>query len=213
MIQGDRTAVLRQLMQQADISSFKALSQQAQVSQWQVRQLRQGKIAQMRLQVLLQLATALRLTLPELLADFSLVTTATESDQVEQGDQPVLAQEYQRLQKQLAQQQQQLEQKFQQDSLNTLESWLLSWPTAAYAAQNNPQIPATRLIPLMRPLENLLADWGIEAIAPVGAEIPYDPQQHQLIEGSAQPGDLVKVRYTGYRQGGKLLHRVKVSPA
>jgi hypothetical protein len=35
---------------------------------------------------------------------------------------------------------------------------------------------------------------------------------HQLLEGTAQPGDLVKVRYTGYRQGDKLLYRVKVSP-
>jgi hypothetical protein len=32
------------------------------------------------------------------------------------------------------------------------------------------------------------------------------------MEGNAQPGDFVKVRYVGYRQGEKLLHRAKVSP-
>jgi molecular chaperone GrpE (heat shock protein) len=52
----------------------------------------------------------------------------------------------------------------------------------------------------------------VEAIAPVGAEIPYDPQLHQLMEGNPQLGEIVKVRYTGYRQGDKLLYRAKVSP-
>ncbi len=52
----------------------------------------------------------------------------------------------------------------------------------------------------------------MELIAPVGAEIPYNPQQHELLEGTAEPGEPVKVRYTGYRQGDKLLYRAKVSP-
>jgi len=39
----------------------------------------------------------------------------------------------------------------------------------------------------------------VEAIAPVGAELSYDPQLHQLL-GRAQPGERVKVRYTGYCQ-------------
>ena len=52
----------------------------------------------------------------------------------------------------------------------------------------------------------------MEAIAPVGAEVAYDPQLHQPLEGTAQPGEKVKVRYTGYRQGDKLLYRAKVSP-
>jgi molecular chaperone GrpE (heat shock protein) len=56
-----------------------------------------------------------------------------------------------------------------------------------------------------------LQEWGVEAIASVGSELPYDPQWHQLMEGIAQPGDLVKVRYTGYRIGEKLLYRAKVS--
>jgi len=61
-------------------------------------------------------------------------------------------------------------------------------------------------------MDVLLQQWGVEAIAPVGAELPYDPQQHQLLEGTAQAGDQVLVRYTGYRQGDKLLYRAKVSP-
>ena len=103
-------------------------------------------------------------------------------------------------------------QEFQQSSLQVIESWLLQCPTAAYAAQQNQQLPAVRLLPLVRPLEQLLQEWGVEAIASVGAEIPYDPHLHQLMEGTAQPGEAVRVRYIGYRQSEKLLYRAKVSP-
>jgi molecular chaperone GrpE (heat shock protein) len=67
------------------------------------------------------------------------------------------------------------------------------------------------LVKLVYPLENLLKQWQIEPISFVGAEIPFDPQLHQLLEGNADSGDLVKVRYVGYRQGEKLLYRAKVS--
>jgi molecular chaperone GrpE (heat shock protein) len=54
--------------------------------------------------------------------------------------------------------------------------------------------------------------WGLEAIASVGAEVAYNPKLHQLMEGSAEVGAMVRVRFTGYRQGEKLLYRAKVSP-
>lgn len=58
-----------------------------------------------------------------------------------------------------------------------------------------------------------MQEWGVEAIASVGSEIPYDPQWHQLMDGTALPGELVRVRYTGYRLAdNKLLYRAKVSP-
>jgi molecular chaperone GrpE (heat shock protein) len=123
-----------------------------------------------------------------------------------------LQHEYDRLQQQLIQQRQTLWQEFQQASVQTLESLLLQLPTAAYAAQQNPQATAIKLLPLLRPLDRLLEDWGIEPIAAVGAEIPYEPQYHQLMAGTAQAGDQVKVRYVGYRQGDRVLYRAKVSP-
>jgi molecular chaperone GrpE (heat shock protein) len=61
-------------------------------------------------------------------------------------------------------------------------------------------------------VEQLLQEWGVEAIASVGSQIPYDPHLHQLMEGTAQPGETVRVRYIGYRQAKKLLYRAKVSP-
>ena len=70
----------------------------------------------------------------------------------------------------------------------TIESWLLQWPTAATAVRQNPQLPAERLLSLVEPVEQLLTQWNVEAIATVGEEMPYDPQYHQLMKGIAQPG-------------------------
>ncbi len=222
------TDQLRSRLQQCGIPSFHALSRAAGVSIWQVTQLRQGKAADMQLNVLSKLSQALHCSLADLLTSFSEVslpdlsefpstpdtTPDAKPDRVAQPSAEVtqLRQEYDRLQAQLAEQRQTLWHEFQHASLQTLESLLLQLPTAAYAAQQNPDLPAARLLPLLRPINQLLSDWGIAAIAPVGAELPYNPQQHHLLDGTAQPGDLVKVRYTGYIQGDRLLHRAKVSP-
>jgi hypothetical protein len=88
----------------------------------------------------------------------------------------------------------------------------LQWPTAVAAVEKNPEIPATKLLNLVKPVNELLKQWAVEAIGTVGAAIDYAPQFHQLLDGEAEPGDLVWVRYVGYRQGEKLLYRAKVSP-
>lgn len=207
---------LQEWMQQAGMTSFRALSRAAGVSRWQVEQLRRGNIAQMRVEILLKLSQALQISLPELLTPLTASNDLTEqpSSLTPNLEQQLtdLRQEYDRLQAQLAQQRQELLQEFQQSSVQVLESLLLQLPTAAYAAQQNPQAPAVKLLPLLRPVDQLLEHWGIAAIATVGAEVPYDPQQHQLMEGFAEPNDPVKIRYTGYRQGDRLLYRAKVSP-
>ncbi|WP_375495544.1 nucleotide exchange factor GrpE [uncultured Nostoc sp.] len=210
------TQKLQDLMQQLSISSFKALSRAADVSERQILRLRQGKLEQMRVDVLLKLSSVLQMSLSELITTFSTVellqekTAPTQELLQEITD---LRREYDRSQLQLEQQREILLQELQQSSLQLLESLLLQWPTAAQKAQENPQLAAVKIVPLVqKPLEKLLQAWGVEAIAPVGAELPYDPQLHQLMEGTAQPGETVKVRYTGYLQGQKLLYRAKVSP-
>ena len=209
------TQKLQNLMQQVGISSFKALSRAAGVSERQLLRLRQGKLEQMRVEVLLKLSPVLQMPLSELVTTFSTVellqqkTAPTQELLQEIAD---LRTEYDRSQQQIEQQQEILLQELQQSSLQLLESLLLQWPTAAQKAQENPQLAAVKIVPLVqKPLEKLLQAWGVEAIAPVGAELPYDPQLHQLMEGTAQPGEKVKVRYTGYLQGEKLLYRAKVS--
>ncbi|HEY9738045.1 MAG TPA: helix-turn-helix domain-containing protein [Trichocoleus sp.] len=229
------TDKLRQLMAEADIVSFKALAQGAGVSEGVIRQVRSGQLASLRLEVLQKLSRALNLPVTELITQISAdqassKTSPPNRDLASQTEPSVagtpeqssrstpdaeltaLRQEYARLQAQLIEQQQQLRVDFQKAALASLESWLTQWPTAAYAAQQNPQAPAVRLLPLMKPIEALLAEWGVRAIASVGEEVPYDPTLHQLIEGTAQPGQTVRIRYTGYWHGERLLQRAKVSP-
>jgi molecular chaperone GrpE (heat shock protein) len=207
---------LQNLMQKVGISSFKALSRAAGVSERQLLRLRQGKLEQMRVDVLLKLSPVLQMPLSELITTFSSVELFQEKTAPSQEflqEITNLRREYDRSQLQLEQQREILLQELQQSSLQLLESLLLQWPTAAQKAQENPQLAAVKIVPLVqKPLEKLLQAWGVEAIAPVGAELSYDPQLHQLIEGTAQPGETVKVRYTGYLQGEKLLYRAKVSP-
>jgi molecular chaperone GrpE (heat shock protein) len=222
IVPSDYTIQLREWMQRVGLSSFRSLSQAAGVSEKQIRQLRRGHLAQMRLGTVLKLSQVLQISPGELLGVMARERgkaevqspkaednrqTADANRQLEQ-----LQQEYNRLAAQLTGQRQVLWQEFQQSSLQILESLLLQLPTAAYAAQQNPQAPAVKLLPLLRPLDLLLQEWGIEAIAPVGSEVPYNPQWHQLMEGEATVGDPVKIRYSGYRQGENLLYRAKVSP-
>lgn len=216
------TQQLQYLMQQVDVSSFRQLSRVSGVSERQLKRLRQGQVSQMRVETLLKLAGVLRISVDQLLTLFSPESISPmtpprdrtlftpEIPAPESLDN--LKQEYHRLQQQFAAQRQTLLQEFQQSSVQVLESWLLQWPTAAYAVTQNDQLPAIRLLPLIKPVEKLLQQWGIEAIASVGDELAYDPQSHQLMSGTVQPGELVRVRYVGYRQGDKLLYRAKVSP-
>ncbi|MEG3922690.1 helix-turn-helix domain-containing protein [Microcoleus sp. POL10_C6] len=202
----DYAPQLQRLMEQAGLSSDRELSKKAGVSEIQLSRLRRGLALQTRADILLKISQALQISLTELLA-----TLAPNYVELEPAPPTALEQEYQRLQASIEQQRESLMQEFQLSSVQILESWMLQWPTAASKAQENHNLRAQKLLPLLRPVEQLLEHWGVESIAPVGAEIPYNPQQHQLMEGTAEPGEPVKVRYTGYRQGDKLLYRAKVS--
>ncbi|MDZ8187648.1 MAG: nucleotide exchange factor GrpE [Nostoc sp. ChiSLP02] len=212
----DFTQKLQNLMQRVGISSFKALSRAAGVSERQLLRLRQGEVEQMRIDVLLKLSPVLQISLSELVTTFSNIELLKETAAPTQELLQEIANlkiEYDRLQSQLESQRELLLQELQQSTLQLLESLLLQWPTAAKKAQEDPEFPAVKIVPLVqKPLEKLLQEWGVQAIASVGAEVPYDPQLHQSIQGTAQPGEIVKVRYTGYLQGDKLLHRARVSP-
>jgi len=204
--QPDYTATLRRLMAAAEIPSFRALCRQAQVSDWTVRQVRRGQIGQLRVHVVEQLSQALGVPLAMLLQDLG------GPRQTAPPPSPQLRQEYERLRTQLDEQAETVKQAVQQQALQIIEPWLLQWPTAAHAVQQNPELPATRLLPLLHPLDKLLATWQVRAIASVGAEVPYDPKTHDLMHGTAQPGQPVRIRYPGYYHGERLLYRARVSP-
>ncbi|TVQ42282.1 MAG: nucleotide exchange factor GrpE [Gloeocapsa sp. DLM2.Bin57] len=198
---------LQGLMQVQGILSLTELSRRSGIDQREIYRLLYGLIGKIQIETLVKLAQTLNVSLNQLLGEFwsraeDYPILSQNTDNIE-----ALKRDYQLLEKQ----QDNLQQEFQQSVLNIIESWLLQWPTVVAIVKENPKFPANNLIPLVKPLENLLTAWGIEAIGKVGEELPYDPQLHQLMEGIIPPEGIVKVRYLGYRQGEKLLYKAKVS--
>jgi molecular chaperone GrpE (heat shock protein)/DNA-binding Xre family transcriptional regulator len=211
---------LKASMNAVGIQSVRGLAQQSGVSRRQIERLRQGEVQRLSVENAMRLATTLNLTLMDFLGVFD--PSAPDASRLAPDEpclvQPQVAQsmalmaDYQRLEQELEQQRSHLQAIFQSEALNILESLLLQWPTAAHAAQQNPTLPAVRLIPLLKPLEQLLQAWEIEAIATVGAIVPYDPTLHQWAGETAPPEvqHPVQVSHVGYRQRERLLYRAKV---
>jgi transcriptional regulator with XRE-family HTH domain len=201
----DRTPQLRELMNRSSITSFKQLYQVTGSSVSTIDRLRSGEVGTLRWESLVRISKGLQISIDELLETFG--DSAYKSDRQKIA---TLEQEYSYLQQQLIQQRETLEAEFQNRSLQVLESFLTYFPTAKQAAINNPDFPASKLVPLTRSIEQLIDSWGVTVIGAVGVEIVYDPQWHQLIEGSINPGEMAIVRYVGYRQGDKAIFRAKV---
>ncbi len=204
----DRTEILRQLMESVSIPSFKILSDRVGMSRRAIDTLRKGNaidLINLKYGDLAKLAEVLQIELSELISKF-----IDDSSSSQTAD---LRGECQRLQQKLETQKQELRSQFERETIQQLESMLLQLPSATYAAQQNPHMLAKNILPLLRPINTLLQKWGITAIGSVGAEVVYDSQKHQSIEGgdALKDGDMVIVRYVGYLQGDKLLYRARVS--
>ncbi len=209
----DNKNKLRVLLKQAGLKNFQELSKAAEISQWQLTRVQYGLMHRMTLEKILKLASVLNISLEQLITTFIPESKYPENWQPQPETRNTLGenQEYQRLQNTLEQQKETLKQEFHAASLQTMESWLLQWPTAVAAIIKNPELPAERLLLLMKPIEDLVAQWGLEAICSVGEELPYDPQWQELMKGDAEPGEMVQVRYVGYKQGDRILYKAKVS--
>lgn len=193
-------------MQRSNISNFRELYQLTGTSATTINRLRSNQIETLRWQTLINISQGLQISTGELLETFGDSGYKSERQQI-----ATLQQEYQYLQQQLQEQRATLQAEFQDRSLQILESFLTYFPTAKQAAINNPDFPASKLVPLTRSIDLLIDSWGVTVIGAVGVEIVYDPQWHQLIEGAINPGEMAIVRYVGYRQGDKAIFRAKVS--
>jgi transcriptional regulator with XRE-family HTH domain len=202
----DRTPQLRELMKRSNIVSFRQLYQLTGTSASTINRLRSNQIATLRWQTLVGISAGLQISINELLERFGDSSSKSDRQKI-----ATLEQEYTYLQQQLAQQRETLQTEFQYQSLQILESFLTYFPTAKQAAISNPDFPASKLVPLTRSIDQLIASWGVTIIGAVGSEIVYDPQWHQLIEGAINPGEMAIVRYVGYRQGDRAIFRAKVS--
>jgi molecular chaperone GrpE (heat shock protein)/DNA-binding Xre family transcriptional regulator len=219
-------------MGQVGIASLRQLADRAQVSRWQLRQLRQGKVAQIRVGVLICLAEALQLSLTDLLilggesfsglspesggkfeVDFAEVSEERQGREDRAQEQvKALRLECQNLQNQLGEQGAQLRRELEQANLHILEPWLKNWPKVVHATQTTkPDLAVIQILPLLNPLENLLTQWGVERIGSIGKSMAYDPQIHHLVQGDCQWGDPVEVSRSGYRHRDRLLYRAEVT--
>lgn len=206
--------LLQDLMEQVNISNLEELSRVAKVARLQLIRIQRGLILNVSAGAISRIAKALKISIENLIDTF-IEPSPLNIDPQKVDTQDALTickQEYKKLQQEMIQQQSFLETEFQTASLETIESWLLQWPTAVAAVNKNPHLPAARLLTLVEPLNELLGQWDVQQISSVGAKLPFNPQYHQLIQGTAQVGELVKVRYVGYKQEDKLLYKAKVSP-
>lgn len=214
---------LHQLMQRVGISSIRELIAVSGVSGWQISRLQFGLLPKLSLETVVKLADALQISVSQLMSFcgaeglnselMEITESSSDKELIEKNRElSLIKAEYQRLEQQFNQQREILQQEFQQSSIEIIESWLLQWPTAVVAAKRNPQLSALKLLALVKPITELLKQWGIKPLGMVGDIIPYDPQWQQLMEGEANAGDKVEVRYVGYQQDEKLLYRAKVRP-
>lgn len=172
---------LRPLMLGVGIDGWQILSDRSGIGLKRLRQLRRGNWDSFRVADLRRLAGVLKISLEEL---WLLLTAQPETvDDREQA--------------------------WQLAAFQQMESFLTYWPAAAYRVEQGTDLPAAKLLPLVKPIDRLLASWGIESIGQVGETLAFDPQQHQS-DGFIDPGALVRVRYPGYRQVDRLLTRAQV---
>ncbi|MEM9137152.1 MAG: nucleotide exchange factor GrpE [Cyanobacteria bacterium P01_F01_bin.42] len=184
----DFTDALRHLMTEANISSFRQLSQVSRVPRSQILRIRRGELERIPLGSFTALATALKVPVQQILELLQVVEVRDEVD-ADDG-----------------------RQQWERDGLDCLESLITQLPTAAAAARKNEAAPAFRLLPLLSPLDRLLEAWNVTAIAQVGDEVDFNPQYHQWNGTSTVPekGEKVRVSHVGYFHGDRLLHRAKV---
>lgn len=194
-----QTETLQTLMQAAQLKSYRAIAQKADVSRWQIQQLRSGNIEKMRIEALTKISKALNISLTALLSHFLPLTSDAPAPKEQAVSSTVQTEALQT-------------DALQTDALQTLETWLTQWPTIAKRAQTHPDLAAAKLLPFVRPVEQLMSDWNVAPIAAVDEQLPYDPTCHQLTKGIANPGEIVQVTHTGHTHHGKLLHRAKVKP-
>jgi molecular chaperone GrpE (heat shock protein) len=122
-----------------------------------------------------------------------------------------LQQQCRRLRTEVQQQRDQLTIEFQYEMFEVLQTLLMNFPTATVMAEAKPTLPARNVVALFSPLRSLLHQWGYQAIGDAWGQVFYDPQLHQPDSPDIREGELVYVRFVGYRDGDRILCPAKVS--
>lgn len=202
-------AILRERMNQLNIVDWEDLGKKAGLSRFAVRLVRRGEVRQLTVEQMRRLATVLNLNVQEIdrtLGELPTSTPATNSAEVEELKQQCL-----RLREELQQQKTQLTDDFRRATFEQLQTLLTNYPAARKMAESNPNLRARNLVALFTPLENLLSSWEFETIGSAWEQVAYNPQLHQPDVEDITEGELVYIRFVGYREGERILVPAKVS--
>jgi hypothetical protein len=104
-----------------------------------------------------------------------------------------------------------LKNEFQYSTFQQLQTLLTNYPSLRQIIQIKQELPAKNLISLLTPLDNLIESWDYEAIGQVWEKVSYNPQLHQADASDVEVGELVYIRFVGYRKGDRILAPAKVS--
>ena len=92
-----------------------------------------------------------------------------------------------------------------------LQTLFTHYPSISKVIEAKPDLPAKTIAPLFVPLETLVQSWGFSPIGVAWEQVAYDPKLHQPDAPDIEVGELVYVRYIGYRDGDTVLCPAKVS--
>jgi molecular chaperone GrpE (heat shock protein) len=116
-----------------------------------------------------------------------------------------------RLTKELQQQEVQLKADFRYKTFAQLQTLLTTYPSIRKRAEANADFPAKNLVSILTPLDNVLTAWGYEQIGAAWEQVPYNPRLHQPDASDIAVGEMVYVRFVGYKEGDRILYPAKVS--
>jgi len=193
---------------QLGMTNWASLLQKSGLTPSRLRQVRCGELGLLTLNELIQLARALDWTIEELLQNFGIENTSStkQSSQIAalQSQCLLLFEEMQDIVVES-------KNEFRKSTFEQLRTLLIAYPNILHKVNLEPDYPVKSMISLFTCLENLIESWGYEQIGQVWEQVPYNPQLHQPDVRDIQVGELVYVRFVGYREGEKILCRALVS--
>ncbi|KJH73644.1 hypothetical protein UH38_00020 [Aliterella atlantica CENA595] len=210
-------SLLLEWMQRVDIPNWQALQQKSGISSTAIWQLRDGDTTNLKLYELSQIATVLCVPLAELLEKLgfplehpelaaSRLECAQLTSQWQQvtKEQEALRQEGLRLHQELQQQRLELTQELRQSTFEQLQTLLTNYPSIHSLVGIKPELPAKNLLSLFTSL-------NYEQIGKPWQKVPFEPQIHQPDASDITVGELVYIRFVGYKHQQRILCPAKVS--
>jgi hypothetical protein len=119
----------------------------------------------------------------------------------QEAEAKALKQECVELRQQLNTQQEQLLSDYRADTFAKIQPLLTQYQSVRQMVSAKPELPAKNLVALFANLDNLIAAWELEPIGAVWQQVAYDPQLHEPDQPDLEVGEMVYVRFIGFRTG------------